>query len=111
MPRKRVPERQRRRTYALLAQCVRQRRCLCTPAGLPRPCTHSTGRPCPVTQANPARIGCEPGPFRPGPRPGRALPLLNLPRQGFRPPTPTAPARRAGRPHVDAHTKRNRTRR
>ena len=108
MPRQRGPERQRRRTYALLAQCVRQRPCLCTPAGLPRPCTHSTGRPCPVTQANPARIGCASGPFRPAPRHRGALLLRDLQRQGFRPPTPTAPAHRAGRPQVDAHTKRNR---
>ena len=57
---------------------------------LSRPCTHDDGRACPSTQPNPARVGCVPGPSRPGPGLGRALPLPDLPRQGFRAPTPTA---------------------
>jgi hypothetical protein len=78
------------RTYTSQERRVRQRLCLWTPAGLSRPCTHDDGCACPSTQPNPARIGCAPGPSRPGPGLGRALPLRDLPRRGFRAPTPAA---------------------
>ena len=58
--------------------------------GLSRPCTHDEERACSSTMPNRAPVGCAPGPSRPGPGLRRALPLRDLPRQGFRAPTPTA---------------------
>jgi hypothetical protein len=100
MPRKRVPERQRRRTYALLAQCVR------SGALLPRPSAreallpqHSQRRGALLPQLPQRQEALLP---RHSQRRGALLPQLPQ-RQGFRPPTPTGPAHRAGRPQVDAH--------
>ncbi len=78
------------RTYTFLRNVVRQRLCLCTPAGLSRPCTYDDGRACPSTQPNPARVGCAPEPCRPGPALKGALLPRAPQRQGFRAPTPTA---------------------
>jgi hypothetical protein len=49
------------RTYTFLRNVVRQRRCLCTPAGLSRPCTTTRSvpapRPCPTVRRLDARQG------------------------------------------------------
>ena len=84
------PEQGEGRTYTFLRNVVRQRLCLCTPAGLSRPCTDDDGRACPSTQPNPARVGYAPGPCRPGPALKGALLPRAPQRQGFRAPTPTA---------------------
>ena len=54
------------------------------------PLHHDEERACSSTMPNRAPVGCAPGPSRPGPGLRRALPLRDLPRQGFRAPTPTA---------------------
>jgi len=90
MPPKLGHERSEVRTYTLPAV-------MCAPKALPldsdgafAPLHHDDGRACPSTQPNPARIGCAPGISLPGPGLRRALPLRDLPRQGFRAPAPTA---------------------
>jgi hypothetical protein len=78
------------RTYTLpVATCAPKALPLDSVRGFRAPSTHDKGC-APLTQPNPARIGYAPGPSRPGPGLGRALPLRDLPRQGFRAPTPTA---------------------
>jgi hypothetical protein len=93
MPRKRGPERQRRRTYTPLARCVR------SGALLPRPSAKEALLP-QHFQRRGALLPQHPQ------HQGALLPRFPQ-RQGFRPPTPTGPAHRAGRPQ-DAHIKRNR---
>ena len=67
------------RTYAFLRNAVRQRRCLCTLAGLSLPCTHDDERACSSTMPNRAPVGCAPGPCRPGPAlRGALLPRVPL---------------------------------
>jgi hypothetical protein len=86
MPRRGVTQRSEVRTYTSGQKAprrVRQRRCLCTPEGLSRPFTHDKGASCPLTPANPTRIGCA---LR-----GALLPQ-DPQRQGSRAPTPTASA-------------------
>jgi hypothetical protein len=77
-------------TYTLpVATCAPKAPPLDSVGGFRAPSTHDKGR-APLTRPNPARIGCAPGPSRPGPGLGRALPLRDLPRRGFRAPAPTA---------------------
>jgi hypothetical protein len=78
------------RTYTFLRNVVRQRLCLCTLAGLSRPCTHDKERACSLTLPNRAPVGCAPGPCRPGPALRGALLPRAPQRQGFRAPTLTA---------------------
>jgi hypothetical protein len=77
------------RTYTLLRNVCGKGSASALGHGLSRPCTNDDGRAFPSTQPNPARIGYAPGPSRPGPGLRKALPLRDLPRQGFRAPTPT----------------------
>ena len=90
MPRNPGHDRREVRTYTFLRNVVRQRLCLCTPAGLSRPCTHDKERACSLTMPNRAPVGCAPGPCRPGPALRGALLPRAPQRQGFRAPTPTA---------------------
>ena len=82
-------ERKQVRTYTLLRNVCGKGSASALWHGLSRPCTDDDGPACPSTQPNPARVGCAPGSFRPGPGLGRALPLRDLPRRGFRAPAPT----------------------
>ena len=78
------------RTYTLPgATCAAKAPPLHTVGGFRAPSTHDKGC-APLTQPNRAPVGCAPGPSRPGPGLGRALPLRDLPRRGFRAPAPTA---------------------
>jgi hypothetical protein len=90
MPGDRGHKRSEVRTDTSLARRVRQRRCLCTPQGLSRPLTTTRRRACPSTLPNPARIGCAPGPSRPGPGLMGALLPRDPQRHGLRAPTPRA---------------------
>jgi hypothetical protein len=90
MPQDRGHEARQVRTYTLpVATCAAKAPPLHTVGGFRAPSTHDKGR-APLTRPNPARVGCAPGPSRPGPGLGRALPLRDLPRRGFRAPAPTA---------------------
>lgn len=78
------------RTYTLPAATCAPKAPPLDSGGAFAPLHHDDGRACPSTQPNRAPVGYAPGPSRPGPGLGRALPLRDLPRQGFRAPTPTA---------------------
>jgi hypothetical protein len=90
MPPKLGHERSEVRTYTLpAAMCAPKAPPLDTVRGFRAPSTHDKGC-APLTQPNRPPVGCAPGISLPGPGLRRALPLRDLPRQGFRAPAPTA---------------------